>query len=71
MLHIYSMSPKVKEYSPGDLVENFSYIRKPRLRGIIILCKGYDKELDDFIYKIYCYNTGKYEFWAHHSIKKI
>tara|TARA_B100000902_G_scaffold329938_1_gene326680 strand:- start:37 stop:234 length:198 start_codon:yes stop_codon:yes gene_type:complete len=65
------MGSKVKEYKSGDLVENFSYIRKPRLRGIIIDCMGFDKELDDFMYKIYCYNTGKYEFWAHHSIKKI
>ena len=65
------MSAKVKEYSTGDLVENVSYIRKPRLRGIIVLCMGYDKELNYFIYKIYCYNTEKYEFWAHHSIKKI
>ena len=65
------MSAKFKEYNPGDLVENVSYIRKPRLKGIIVLCMGYDKELNDFIYKIYCYNTEKYEFWAHHSIKKI
>ena len=65
------MSAKFKEYNPGDLVENVSYIRKPRLRGIIVLCQGFDKELNDFIYKIYCYNTQKYEFWAHHSIKKI
>ena len=41
----------MKEHSCGDLVENFSYIRKPRLRGIIILCMGFDKELDDFIYE--------------------
>ena len=65
------MSAKFKEYNPGDLVENVSYIRKPRLKGIIVLCMGYDKELNDFIYKIYCYNTEKYEFWSHHSIKKI
>ena len=65
------MSAKFKEYNPGDFVENVSYIRKPRLKGIIVLCMGYDKELNDFIYKIYCYNTEKYEFWAHHSIKKI
>ena len=30
-----------------------------------------NKELDDFTYKIFCYNTGKYEFWTHHTIKKI
>ena len=65
------MGSKVKEYRSGDLVENFSYIRKPRLRGIIVDCLGFDKELDDFMYKIYCYNTEKYEFWAHHNIKKI
>ena len=65
------MGPKVKEHSIGDLVENFSYIRKPRLKGIIIKCLGFDVELDDFLYKIYCYNTKKYEIWAHHSIKKI
>ena len=51
------MGPKVKEHSIGDLVENFSYIRKPRLKGIIIKCLGFDVELDDFLYKIYCYNT--------------
>tara|TARA_R110000824_G_scaffold111218_4_gene259581 strand:- start:2407 stop:2604 length:198 start_codon:yes stop_codon:yes gene_type:complete len=65
------MGAKVREYKLGDLVENISYIRKPRLKGIIIKCLGFDKELDDFIYKIYCYNTGKLEFWAHHGIKKI
>ena len=41
------MGPKVKEYKLGDLVENFSYIRKPRLKGIIIKRLGFDKELDD------------------------
>ena len=65
------MTPQIKEYKIGDLVENFSYIRKPRLKGIIVQCLGFDKELDDFVYKIFCYNTGKYEFWTHHHIKKI
>jgi hypothetical protein len=65
------MGAKVTEYKLGDLVENISYIRKPRLKGIIMKCLGFDKGLDDFIYKIYCYNTGKFEFWAHHGIKKI
>ncbi len=65
------MSPIIKEYKCGDLVENFSYIRKPRLKGIIVECLGFDKELDDFVYKIYCYNTNKYEQWTHHNIKKI
>jgi len=65
------MGPRIKEYNVGDLVKNISYIRRPRLKGIIIECVGYDKELSDFIYKIYCYNTGKFEYWAHHNIKKI
>jgi hypothetical protein len=65
------MAPTVKEYIVGDLVENISYIRKPRLKGIIITCNGFDKELNDFVYKIYCYNTSKFEFWCHHNIKKI
>ena len=65
------MAAKIKEYLAGDLVENFSYIRKPRLRGIIVECLGFDMELDDFVYKIFCYNTGKYEHWTHHHIKKI
>jgi hypothetical protein len=65
------MAPQIKEYEPGDLVENFAYIRKPRLKGIIIYCLGFDKELDDFVYKIYCYNTSKFESWTHHNIKKI
>lgn len=65
------MGSTVREYKLGDLVENISYIRKPRLKGIIVECLGFDKELDDFIYKIYCYNTSKYEIWPHHNIKKI
>ncbi len=69
--YIYCMGPSIKEYMPGDLVENFSYIRKPSLKGIIVKCLGFDKELGDFMYKIFCYNTGKYELWSHHNIKKI
>ncbi len=70
-MHIYCMVPFIAEYKPGDLVENFSYIRKPRLKGIIIKCLGFNKELNDFMYKIFCYNTSKYELWSHHNIKKI
>jgi hypothetical protein len=65
------MAAKFKEYKLGDLVENFSYIRKPRLRGIIVECLGFDIELDDYVYKIFCYNTSKYETWTHNNIKKI
>jgi len=68
---IYYVDTLIKEYKPGDLVENFSYIRRPRLKGIIVKCLGFDKELNDFIYKIFCYNTSKYEFWPHNNIKKI
>ena len=65
------MTDAIHEYNVGDLVENFSYIRKPRLKGIIIKCLGQDEELGNFVYKIFCYNTGKYESWVHHNIKKI
>jgi len=65
------MGPKIKEHNIGDLVENIAYLRRPRLKGVIVECTGYDKELDDFIYRIYCYNTSKYEFWPHRNIKKI
>ena len=65
------MAAVTKEYKIGDLVENFAYLRKPKLKGIVIAPLGFDKDLDDFIYKIYCYNTSKYEIWTHHSIKKI
>lgn len=65
------MAARIKEYNVGDLVVNFSYIRKPRLKGIIIECLGFDIGLDDYVYKIFCYNTDKYEFWTHHNIKKI
>ena len=65
------MTRQIKEYDLGDLVENFTYIRKPRLKGIIIRCLGFDKELNDFVYRIFCYNTGKFESWTHQNIKKI
>jgi len=65
------MVHQIKEYDLGDLVENFTYIRKPRLKGIIVRCLGFDKELNDFVYRIFCYNTGKFESWTHQNIKKI
>jgi len=65
------MGVKVKEYNCGDLVENTAYLRKPRLKGIIIKCLGYNQDLSDFTYRVYCYNTGRYEKWRHGTIQKI
>jgi len=65
------MAPNIKEYNRGDLVENTAYLRIPKLQGIIIACLGYNQDLGDFVYKIYCYNTGRYEKWRHGTTRKI
>jgi hypothetical protein len=65
------MGASIHEYNLGDLVENTSYLRKPRLHGIIVACLGYNQDLGDLVYKIYCYNTGRYEKWRHGTVRKI
>ncbi len=72
MQNNYVMS-KIKEYKVGELVELTSQLRKPRLKGIIIERLGFDKNLDDFIYLIFCFSfkPPKKLTWKHNSIRKI
>ena len=65
---------RVKEYCVGDLVELKTYERQPRLRGIILERLGYDKNLDDFVYLIFCFSRRKMNKkvkWTHRTIEKI
>lgn len=64
---------KQEIYNLGDMVELKYQLRRPRLRGIIIKKLGYDENLDDFIYVIYCFSfkPPKKVTWSQKTIEKI
>jgi hypothetical protein len=66
------MAKDVK-YNVGDLVELKTQIRKPRLRGIIIESLGYNENLGDHVYLIFCFSfkPPRKLKWGERSIRKI
>ena len=64
---------KIIEFNLGDLVELKYQLRRPRLKGIIIKKIGYDENLSDFIYQVYCFSfkPPKKVRWSHKSLEKI
>jgi len=44
-----------QHFNVGDMVELFSYIRKPKLKGIIIKDLGYSEKIDDYVFEVFAY----------------
>jgi hypothetical protein len=56
----------------GDLVELQVYIRKPKLKGIILKDLGFNEKIDDFVYEVYTFTragTLGYLKWTDRTIK--
>lgn len=57
----------------GDLVELQAYIRKPKLKGLILSRLDYDEKIGDIVYLIYCFSFDPPRFykWPQSYMKKL
>ena len=47
-----------QKFNIGDLVQLQIYIRKPKLKGIILRELGYSDDISDIVYEVYTYTRS-------------
>ena len=47
-----------QKFNIGDLVQLQIYIRKPKLKGIILRELGYSDDISDIVYEVYAYTRS-------------
>ncbi len=62
-----------QHFHVGDLVELCSYIRKPRLKGIIIKDLGYNEKIGDYVFEVFAYasNFQQIYTWSQRTLQML
>ena len=62
-----------QHFHVGDLVELSSYIRKPKLKGIIIKDLGYSEKIGDYVFEVFAYasNFQQIYTWSQSTLQML